>query len=340
MLPIPEQYYTSSEVLASWVELCALADDDGFCVRGAATESLRDSTLFDEKSRDDVDTPVVELMNGVWRVLRARQSILTTSWPFEITDDRLTRRGGRNTLDTAAAYTALLLIEAASSKWYASIAIQSGDDIRAWFEHIATASIGALLGGRTIRFGAPFPPDWPTTFAGQVERMAGTFDYKHKAEEIERLSVAEQKDDCLDVVSRWKLGDEAPSSACVLVQCATGANWSSTKTGQPAVEKWKKYVDWRGPIFKGIAVPFALREPNALERASFSHNGAIVFDRIRLCAGNPDALISSDLRTQLTGWCRARFELLSSRQPIVVEKAGRKVVEIKVAKKKRTKAAR
>jgi hypothetical protein len=317
MLPLPESCYTSSEVLASWIELSLLAEDDGLAVRGTVAETLRDSGLFDDRSGDSsssdrgtVDAPSTEKVGEVWRVLQSRQAILGPAWPFDLTADRMTRKSDRAELNSVAAYTAMLLIEAATLKWYGGIAIQSGDGIRTWFEHIATASIGSLLGGRAVRFGAPFPSDWPRGFPARVERLAGMFDCLHRPQDIETHASPQQQDDSLDIVARWKLGDEAPSSACVLVQCATGANWRTAKPGQPNLTTWRRYVSWTGPTLKAIAVPFALRGPDVLTQASVAHGDAVVFDRLRLAAGRPDEHIDATLRSDLERWCRQRLGLL------------------------------
>ena len=220
---------------------------------------------------------------------------------------------GNETLDSNAAYSAMLLIEAASSKWFGDeIKIGGEEKIRIWFEHIAAASIKQLVKGTTVRFGSPFPKGWPSGFPNRVEKMASEFGITHRAAEIDAYASTNQQDDSLDIVSRWRLVDEEPSSPYLLVQCATGANWKAAKVAEPNMDLWRRYISWNGPIYKALAIPFALRGPGELKQISIRHHDTIVFDRIRLAAGRPDQLIEASLRRHLVRWCREKFNLLTN----------------------------
>lgn len=177
MLPLPENNYTDTQVLASWIELIALADDDGAAFRGALLESMRDSQIDPESSSTlgkDGDSSDPNSAPGklaeAWAVLRSRQRLLGTAWPFELDQNGLTRRNGRKQLANVAAYTAMLIIEAASLKWYSNAAIQAGDPIRHWFEEIAVAALRRITNGDATRFGAPFSPEWPDSFVDRVRK--------------------------------------------------------------------------------------------------------------------------------------------------------------------------
>jgi hypothetical protein len=318
MLPIPENDWSQPQVLASWLELCALAEDDGAALRGAALEALRDSQLFTDGAnagQGAQDSSAAGSAAGTlaeaWRVLRAREQLLGEAWPLRLSEEILTRKVGRTTLASVAAYTTMLLIEAASSKWYESAAIHAGDAVREWFEHIAVASVGRFAAGRAVRFGAPFPSGWPKTFHRRVKHLAGIFEIDARDAELKKFSSPEQKDDSLDVVARIKFLDEQGGLPYVLVQCATGANWATHKAGQPTISLWENYIGWDGPRLKALAVPFALRGVGQMHNASVRHHNAVVFDRLRLAGALPDDFIDSALRTKLVKWCRGKFVALA-----------------------------
>lgn len=317
MLRLPENDWSEPQVLASWLELSALSEDGGVVLRGAVLEELRDSQLFADASirrgdeRDSsIEDSAASALHEIWQVLKRREKLLGDAWPLKLTDNTLSRAPNKATLKPVAAYATMLLIEAAGSKWYKSIEIKSGDPVREWFEHITVASVGRLLGGRTERFGAPFSKEWPKSFSGRVKHLAGLFGIEAREADVKHLSTPNQQDDALDAVARSKLGDEEPGTPYLLVQCATGANWKTDKSGEPRMELWRKYIAWNGPTYKALAIPFALRGKGELERASVSHGNAVVFDRLRISAGAPDQKIDEVLRKKLVKWCSGKFAKL------------------------------
>lgn len=314
MLPLPESDYTRSQVIASWLELTALADDDGAAFRGDALESLRDSQLFadsfsDDRKESDSSDPnsAAGHLSRAWTVLRSREREIGPAWPFNLSDDSLTRREGRTRLEQVSAYVAMILIEAASLKWYSRLAISPGDPIRHWFEEIAAVCVRRFSNGMTVRFGAPFAATWPTTFRERVKHLAGLFELDARESEIDKLASVQQQDDSLDIVTRLRMSDELEGVPYVLVQCATGANWSGDKPAQPTLQLWERYISWNGPRLKALAIPFCLREKGELTSASVRHLDALVLDRQRLAGALPDDLIDADLRENLTEWCRSKF---------------------------------
>lgn len=316
MLPLPDSHWSKTEVLAAWIELSVLGHPDTFATRGEVTGVLRDSQLFASVSgtAKDVDDPVSSCVEQLWTLIGLRSRSLGNASPFDVGDDTIQLRKDRPT-DGVVAYASMLLIEAASLKWYAAIAIDDGDKIRTWFEDIAKSALANLSGGVVERFGAPFPSSWPPDFPARVETLASKFSLRSRGDDIKEFGSDKAQDASLDLVARWRVADERPAGLYVLVQCATGANWTSAKTGAPSLELWKKFVAWDGKIAKGIAVPFALADKE-LAKASFSHNEAIVFDRIRLAAGNPDATISRELREHLSRWCKAKFKAIEAPEQV------------------------
>jgi hypothetical protein len=320
MIPLPDNEWRRIEVLASWVELSALAEDDGFVPRGHVLNCFNDSSLFVDKKAASADASdsstegtAAATVADIWRTLRRRQQLVANLWPFDLAEDSLTRREGCKKLPEVVAYTTMLLIEAAASGWYKSLKIAKSDRVRAHFETIVACSLARVCGGRATRFGAPFPSDWPKKFPARVKYLADGFGVRAVAEELRKLASKAQQDGSLDVVVRWKIGDEDAASPYLLVQCATGKTWKKTKLGEPKMTLWGKFVSWNGPCFRVIAVPFVVRGENELYGASVAHEWAIILDRLRIATGEPDKGIDAELRKVLVDWCKRMLVALPAK---------------------------
>ena len=312
MLRLPDSDWAQTEVLATWVELCALVEDDGFAPRGHVFDTLKDSNLFEDGAADSTtETSASAKTAEIWWVLRRRERLMGESWPYVLAEESLTRRDGCQKFEQVASYATMLLIEAAAKGWFRALTIEKNDKVRTLFEGIVAASLGRLCGGQASRFGAPFPSEWPKGFPRRVEHLAGIFGLSSKDEEVAKLTSPKQQDGSLDIVARWKIGDEEAASAYLLVQCATARRWQSEKLGEPKMSTWRELVRWNGPTYKVLAVPFSVRGKDELYRASADHEWAIILDRFRIACGEPDKLIDGELRAELVAWCRGKFAALS-----------------------------
>lgn len=347
MLQLPNNDWSKPEVLASWVELNALAHDGAIVLRGEMLATLRDSGLFEDVSAHgeapDSSSPdsSAAAFADAWRALQRRGHLLGDKWPLSLSKDTLTRRQGREKLESVAAYAAMLLIEAASSKWYPGLKIESGDKVRELFEHIVVASVSKMLGGLTRRFGAPFPADWPRGFVERVKHLCELFEVEAREYDLGQYSSPDQLDDSLDVLGRWKLLDEEEGTPYLLFQCTTGEDWLTDKAGQPCMALWGKYVSWNGPQYKALAIPFTLRERGQLQNASIRHEHAFVFDRLRLAFGMPDDQLEQCHRDELVAWCKSKFDFLNDQNALAhalaLHEEKRKQKKAKNAAKRKTK---
>lgn len=317
MIRLPDNNWRQAEVLASWVELSALRADNGFVPRGNVLNALTDSNLFEERGNQRKNDSTSEgsaaaTASEIWKTLHRRQRLMGAAWPYQLTEESLTRRAGYKTLPEMAAYTTMLLIEAAAQGWYKTLTLTKSDIARTHFEMIVASSLSRVCGGRTSRFGAPFPKGWPKGFAKRVKYLAGLFGLSASEEKLGILATPQQQDGSLDVVVRWKIGDEEAASAYLFVQCATGKGWVTDKRGEPMMALWNEFVSWDGPYFKVIAVPFVVRDKHELQRASIMHERAIILDRFRIASGEPDKIIEAEFRNVLVAWCQQKFLVLPS----------------------------
>lgn len=301
MIGFPEQNYLSSDVLADWIECNAIKD--GFVARGDAVDQCKDSALWKSKEHtsDIATTTPADAVADAWASLGNRRLELKDAWPFDLKTGIVSYRKN-------SAYAALLCLDLLR---YYSGKVQAVDgSVRTLFEHVVAASVATLFGGLACRFGAPFPDDWPPTFPKRVSHLAHYFGLESNEKTTADLSSGRQQDDGLDVVGRLKLGDERPGTLYVLVQCATGANWKK-KRGEPALEKWKKYVKWNAATIRAIAIPWALRPRLELSKACFDFDGAMVLDRWRIVAGQPDKTLADKHRKSLGKWVRAQLKAIA-----------------------------
>jgi hypothetical protein len=311
MLRLPDSHWGQTEVLANWVELCALVEDDGFVARGQVLDTLVDSNLFGNGGTDSTNESSASAKTAdIWWTLQRRQRLLDSSWPYVLTDESLMRRDGYRKLEEVASYATMLLIEASAMGWFRNLTMKKNDAVRTLFEGIVTSSLGRLCGGQASRFGAPFPAAWPKGFSARVKHLAGIFGLSSNDDEVTKLTSPKQQDGSLDIVARWRIGDEDAASAYLLVQCATAKKWRREKLGEPKMAMWGKLVSWNGPAFRVIAVPFSVRGKGELYSASVDYEWAIILDRFRIACGDPDKAIDAGLRAALVVWCRRKFAAL------------------------------
>jgi hypothetical protein len=103
-----------------------------------------------------------------------------------------------------------------------------------------------------------------------------------------------------------RLDNRYDATLAVLVQCAAGANWK-TKLGDPSITAWHNLLHWNANLVRAIALPWRLggrRGDWSYGRIFTMSNGAIVLDRPRLLAGQPDAHLDPAIRGEVANWWR------------------------------------
>jgi hypothetical protein len=118
------------------------------------------------------------------------------------------------------------------------------------------------------------------------------------------------KDGGLDVVARLWEGDHRPGVAHFLIQCSAGDNWR-TKLTHPVLARWTAWVNWRGPIYRGFAVPTLFGDDQVLEDASRDGEWTLLLDRVRIMRGLAAMTApSANLQSIATDWCQKRLPAL------------------------------
>jgi hypothetical protein len=214
---------------------------------------------------------------------------MSAAYPFHVEPTALRR--AREWADVPA-YAFLLLCEAGRMYQGVRAHSESGSQLPKLFEYVVKAAQPGLFGGTTFRFGWPVDPPGSPHAPQRLQALADAFGVRTLSSEVALTQT--DKDAGLDVCARVKLGDELPGTAFILVQCATGKNWRA-KTGEPSIERWKKYIDWTAATLRAIAVPWRIGcdddRRSELLVTTLEFELAVVLDRDRLLSGDPDARI-------------------------------------------------
>ena len=305
---------------ADWVELQTMAGDHGSVsqadiertLAGGGRYGFAPSELYamDRDAPDqhdhDADDQAERFVDEVWAALRLRSLELGTSYPLDVASDSVSRRA--DTWRNTPSFTHLILTTHTSRYPEGHMVPRvQGYGFRRLFEKVVQASQVGLLGGEASRFGVPVEDGWPAGTNNRIARFA---------EELGGLFVlrtnvdSKAGDRTLDVAARLRLGGHSAGTLALLTQCATGKNWEQ-KRGEPALARWSTVIDWDGVMIRAVAVPWWL-EPTQYSKYFRYFDSAIVFDRRRLLAGEPDDHLDANTQNQIEAWCAAQIAALPS----------------------------
>lgn len=319
MLPLPDVSVDDSEIetFADWLELSALVSGvvskaavwdalgEELAVGGSVEDLGGKADLYKADyllARRDI---LQQFTDDLWRSLQLRQRVLGSGFPLRIDPESVFRRGG--SWSDHLGYTALLI---ADLGWYypgVKGLVGSVSEFSHILEKLAEASIKTRLRGVAYRFGAsPYEPGQPTGIVARVRHLGTIF----KLQYVEENTVlrAGEKDRGLDVICRLSFGDDGPGTLFLLVQCATGKNWTKKK-GEPSTEDWRPLFQWDSTLVRAVAIPRRLKNPSAEYARFWRHfDGAVILDRMRLCGDNFEPSIDAAMRNRILSWCRNRLK--------------------------------
>jgi hypothetical protein len=317
----PPSDISDPRVLADWIELCTLfanppqtySDEVSNTLVAAGLTGYTDGGLTEEERlSDELDdlgmidgVPEAELIaESIFSELQSRATANGDSYPFDVDGSSVKLRGSN--WREWPAFTMLLLIS--TSSIYRAVPYDPNDVMRRLFEKVVEAAATNAFHGVGQRFGWPREPDWPTHPHDRVKRLC---------ELIERdvLSLANVKpsdnDLGLDVVVGMELGHGRDGIPWTLFQCGTGSNWE-TKKGEPSLTEWGAIVNWQGPISRGIAIPFRLKDGETIARTSVRFDASVVLDLSRLVSAHPDTALDPRIGIEMADWCAGVISALVS----------------------------
>jgi hypothetical protein len=305
-LPDKDLSLEDNERLTDWIELRVLSGRDSAVSLEEFADELHDSLQLEADKFEAAELTPQELaasrIEDAFTNARRRRLLVGNGYPFlaKRNEIRKTKNWSKN-----LCFTTLLLADI--GRFYRNVKTDYAQDptFCRLFEIIVQACLCQVLGGKSVRFGWPREPDWPTSISDRIHRLAEEMGLV--ADSPEEKTDPADKDKGLDVATRFSLGDEGPGSLVVLTQCATGRNFQA-KENEPPLDVWKSLLRWEARIVRGVAFPWRRDvDERKFGRLALKFE-AVFFDRMRLFSrGNPDAHLPDSCRVEIEDWCRLRI---------------------------------
>lgn len=315
-LPIDEVTGTAVDLdrAADFLELSAFFSPDRVVLTSnlangvsiGAEESNTESGV--ERAQDEE-----ELVGDTVNLIKERQRILDTSYPFQLDKSghilRLVTVNG--SLGRAAYILCLILsnLESASAVLTDSDLHPDATEVRKlrqYFQYFATAALAAEIGGKAWSFGFPRPDSssfldklrkiWEDVSDGRVGRQEG--------------APEQPKDDKLDVIAVRFHKDELPGFLLAVAQVATGQN-SREKSLKGHIETFKGR--WFAKRPETVFIPYMI-VPFAIEHSQFIDDVRVMGNllhrlRVPIRVAEAEQLVNTgtaiegyELLTEALGW--------------------------------------
>ncbi len=324
MFDLPSLDVDDTLRLADWVELCALFQSGGVVSAADVCDAVHDAgllggepddvfpgdTSFSEEDDFSTDDAVERLAAAAWEQLRDRAAKIESGYPFDVREDSVRLK----TASWRAVPAFVMLLLADMSRSYPSLKaeIEPDSDSARLFEKVVEAAQRGLLGGSAVRFGWPIEPGWPKPINARIRVLGEQLGLEVEA--LKGKTRRKDKDRGLDVAARFSMGDDGPATFILLTQCATGKHWTK-KRGEPALPDWRDILRWDAELLRAVAVPWRLdaRIDGGFHYVrTYRHFDAVILDRPRLAAGDPDRFLADDVKDQIVRWCEEQVVKLPS----------------------------
>lgn len=293
------KHNTQIDVLADWMEACALLGDS----QRMPGSELVDS-LIEEEIYDDQDFCWAAINDGLKEI--RRRSKLST--PFALA---VSRRGIDRSISSwreAPVHCFLLLLTLAQryDKWVKVMPIDynlQGE----LFEEVTRESLVRQFPGWVIH-----PTGWskthPTKLPELVSHLAGLLGEIEG--EVAAWADPEAKEAGLDLLCYRPFPDGHVGVPLLMLQCASGDWKEPGKLKTPDLEIWTKLVTFASRPKKAFATHFSFRK-DEFRKVSGRVDG-VLLDRYRLLGNVAEGeWVSVELKTRLLDWLELRLGALS-----------------------------
>lgn len=298
--------------LADWLEASTLVEESSI-PKAELMEELRSSGLvlprdesFGEDSDElgldddeDLDSALERLADDVISECRQRSITLSQSYPFVAKSGLFSLR----TDCTYDGYAFLLLADLGHHYPQLKDAVKADSHSGRLMEKVVEGALRGLF-GPSKRFGWPIEPGWPKSIDDRVARLGESLGVA--VDSLTDKTDPADKDRTLDVVGLYSMAGSTEATMAILVQCAAGKDWKQ-KLGAPSVEMWNNLLIWNTMLVRAIALPWRLggrKGDWTYGRVCSMSNGAMVLDRPRLLAGDPDKNLDPAARDDISQWWR------------------------------------
>jgi len=302
MLPIPTsttglgyEEVDETSVYADWVECSALFHGEPIS-KADVQDCFTEINSFDKEK-----TP--STMADIWSELERRKRLLGQCYPVSINGSRITAMDWKD----YAAYSFCLLLSYSKSnqEWEQNFCTDYPTQ-GALFERVSVAALKHLLKNWEVRL-TGWSKENPTLIKSQIKSIAAEL-----GEPIGQATPRSvDKDGGVDVLCYRQFPDKRGNYPVILVQCATGRNWTA-KLGLDFLNLWANWIYFkaRNVLSRGFAVPFAFGDETF--RQTQMHGNCLILDRIRLFSHDvPEPnWLPEDLSTEIKTWVTQKINTL------------------------------
>ena len=286
------------ELLADWMEVCALTDRDGRCSVEDLVSALRTTgsidAIDDDPDADSGSEETQSIAESAFGLIAQRSaSIQAKKYPFELVNMRIeVTDGGRQ-----STYAFLVL-----SSYLGG---QTGSSLSSYtrlFEDISAQAARNYFGGNATsavlyQMGWPRRAGQPTAFSEAVNQMMRHM--KEGGAVKDRPGTDEHKDGKLDIAVWIPMSDDRAGKVIGFAQCATGNNWKE-KIYELQPDNWCRAWLTETPAVLPLPMFFLPHSISADSWFRVSTYAGVVFDRVRI-ASHTDTLPDA-LRLQVESW--------------------------------------
>jgi len=308
MLALPDKGMSRSvnehnvnlDVLCDWIEASIVFDDDEL------SKSYVTDILIEEQIYRNQDF-AAERVSDAWAIVARRMDYLARPLGISVSGNRIIRKDEWDQFPAYAFCLALSCVELYSelpSPWGENYVEQGS-----LFEELAEESLEQTLQGWTVKRVGWSSSNNPIPLSDEIQGIISDLNEKEGADAGLHLTTT-TKDLGLDLLAYLSFGDQQPSIPILLVQCASGSNWTS-KRHTPDMDLWKKVVCFNSEPVRGFVIPFGFADNLQFRRDAAPVNGLFV-ERYRLLKPFRQNRyeVSGALNSQLEGWTRPRMDLL------------------------------
>ena len=255
------------DLAADYVELSSFFSSDGIARLSDLINASEIGADSEYASVDDEITSREEIVAGATNVIEARRSSLAEAYPFQLSDDGRELALQQDLNIAGGAYLLCLIISNLES--VSPILSQSGvhpstqevNELRQYFQYLATAAMAGEICGKAWSFGFPRPDG-----TGFIQKLREIWRHLGDGDVFDGGAAGAPtypKDDQIDVFAIRDHSDGLPGYLLAAAQVATGANWKAKSVVAHVNRVF--YARWflPQPVTKAVAyhvIPFARKK--------------------------------------------------------------------------------
>lgn len=283
------------DVLADWMEACALFHDDGRLPASAVVDYLMEEEIYDEQDFcwEAVDEGLREIR---------RRSKLSIPFPLIVSDRRIDRSVASWRDVPVHCFLLLLSLAQRYDNWTEVMPIDynlQGE----LFEEVTRESLASQLPDWVIR-STGWSRTKPTKLAELVSDIAGWLGELQG--EVREWTDPDAKEAGLDLLCYRPFPDGHVGIPLLMLQCASGDWKEPGKVKTPDIDIWTKIVIFASTPKRAFATHFSFLKIQ-FRKVSAKVDG-VLLDRYRILSPQAEAKwVSAQLRERLLEWLDARI---------------------------------